>query len=77
MPSARTRIAIAICSDYMKLGARVSDGRSPGRCVTVDLQRPPATSEDPMTEDRMALVELLQPFAALHHGLLPWNAGVD
>jgi hypothetical protein len=37
----------------------------------VDLQRPPATTKDPMTEDRMALVELLQPFAALYHGLLP------
>jgi putative transposase len=26
----------------------------------VELQEPPATTEDPMTEDRMALVELLQ-----------------
>jgi hypothetical protein len=26
----------------------------------VDLREPPATTEDPMTDDRMALVELLQ-----------------
>src|SRR5712672_360455 len=41
-------------------GARVSERWSPGRCVTVDLRDPPATTEDPMTEERMALVELLQ-----------------
>ena len=35
---------------YMELGARVSDGWSPG----------PELTEDPMTEERMALVELLQ-----------------
>src|ERR1700693_4343217 len=45
---------------YMERGARVSERRSPGRCVTVDLREPPATTEDPMTDDRMALVELLQ-----------------
>src|SRR6266446_7099284 len=45
---------------YMELGARVSERWSPGRCVMVDMREPPATTEDPMTEDRMALVELLQ-----------------
>src|SRR6266436_2578006 len=44
----------------MELGARVSERWSPGRCVMVDLREPPATTEDPMTDDRMALVELLQ-----------------
>lgn len=29
-------------------------------CVTVELREPPATTEDPMTDDRMALAELLQ-----------------
>jgi hypothetical protein len=52
--------APGVMPDYMEPGARVSDGRSPGRCVTVDLRSPLATTEDPMTEDRMALVELLQ-----------------
>src|SRR5258708_19677710 len=41
-------------------GGRVSERWSPGRCVTVELRDPPATTEDPMTEERMALVELLQ-----------------
>src|SRR3954466_12659568 len=41
-------------------GARVRERWSPGRCVTVELREPPATTEDPMTEERMALVELLQ-----------------
>src|SRR6202045_2022879 len=41
-------------------GARVSERWSPGRGVTGGLREPPATTEDPMTEDRMALVELLQ-----------------
>src|SRR5258706_38558 len=41
-------------------GARVSERWSPGRCVTGELRGPPATTEDPMTEERMALVELLQ-----------------
>ena len=45
---------------YMELGARVSERRSPGGCVTVELREPPATPEDPMTDERMALVELLQ-----------------
>src|SRR5579863_7266963 len=45
---------------HMELGARVSERWSPGRCVTVELREPPATTEDPMTEERMALVELLQ-----------------
>src|SRR5467141_3838729 len=40
--------------------ARVSERWSPGRCVMVDLREPPATTEDPMTEERMALVDLLQ-----------------
>src|ERR1051325_5103273 len=45
---------------YMEPGARVSESRSPGGCVTAELREPPASTEDPMTEDRMALVELLQ-----------------
>src|SRR5437764_5963638 len=45
---------------YLEPGARVSERWSPGRCVTVELREPPAITEDPMTEDRMALVELLQ-----------------
>src|SRR3954447_9531381 len=45
---------------YLEPGARVSERWSPGRCVTVELRQPPATTEDPMTDDRMALVELLQ-----------------
>src|ERR1700720_4219649 len=45
---------------YLEPGARVSERWSPGRCVTVELREPPATTEDPMTDDRMALVELLQ-----------------
>ena len=45
----------------MELGARVSDGWSPGRPAKVELQRfAQKPTEDPMTEDRMALVELLQ-----------------
>src|SRR5213082_566619 len=47
-------------SDSMEPGARVSERWSPGRCVTVDLREPPVSTEDPMTDDRMALVELLQ-----------------
>src|SRR5579863_7403076 len=46
--------------EYLEPGARVSERWSPGGCVMVDLREPPATTEDPMTEDRMALVELLQ-----------------
>src|SRR5881227_671034 len=45
---------------YLEPGARVSERWSPGRCVTVELREPPAITEDPMTEERMALVELLQ-----------------
>src|SRR5437764_9221782 len=45
---------------YLEPGARVSERWSPGRCVRVELREPPAITEDPMTEDRMALVELLQ-----------------
>src|SRR3981189_3024134 len=41
-------------------GARVSERGSPGRCVTVEWRDPPATTEDPMTDERMALAELLQ-----------------
>src|SRR6476646_12121346 len=41
--------------------ARVSERWSPGRSAKVELQRlHPRATEDPMTEDRMALVELLQ-----------------
>jgi hypothetical protein len=46
--------------ENLELGARVSERWSPGRCVTVDLREPPAITEDPMTDDRMALTELLQ-----------------
>jgi hypothetical protein len=45
---------------YLEPGARVSERWSPGGCVKVDLREPPATTEDPMTDDRMALVDLLQ-----------------
>src|SRR5258708_15326084 len=41
-------------------GGRVSERGSRGRWVKVELRDPPATTEDPMTEERMALVELLQ-----------------
>jgi hypothetical protein len=33
---------------------------SPGGCDTVELRNPPVSTEDPMTDERMALVELLQ-----------------
>lgn len=46
---------LGVMPHYMELGARVSDGRSPGRCDTVELRQPPATTKDPMTDDRMAL----------------------
>jgi hypothetical protein len=45
----------------MELGARVSDGWSPGRPAKVEVQtHHPQPTEDPMTDERMALVELLQ-----------------
>src|SRR5947209_20630411 len=45
----------------MEPGARVSERWSPGSSAKVELQRlHPRATEDPMTEDRMALVELLQ-----------------
>src|SRR6266446_3812101 len=44
----------------MQPGARVSERWSPGRCAKVELREPPATTEDPMTDDRMAFIELLQ-----------------
>jgi putative transposase len=45
----------------MELGARVSDGWSPGRAAKVEVQTlHPELTEDPMTDDRMALVDLLQ-----------------
>ena len=45
----------------MELGARVSDGWSPGRLAKVEVQTlHPQPTEDPMTDERMALVELLQ-----------------
>jgi hypothetical protein len=47
--------------DNMELGARVSDGWSPGRPAKVEVQTlHPKPTEDPMTDERMALVELLQ-----------------
>jgi hypothetical protein len=45
---------------YMELGARVSDGWSPGRSAKVALRHPSKPTEDPMTDERMVLVELLQ-----------------
>jgi hypothetical protein len=45
---------------YMELGARVSDGWSPGGSAKVALRDPSKPTEDPMTDERMALVELLQ-----------------
>jgi hypothetical protein len=50
--------APGIMPHYLEPGARVSGRRLPGRCVTVELREPPATTEDAMSEDRMALVEL-------------------
>ena len=45
----------------MELGARVSDGWSPGRAAKVEVQTlHPKPPEDPMTDERMALIELLQ-----------------
>ena len=44
----------------MELGARVSDGWSPGGSAKVALRDPSKPTEDPMTDERMALVELLQ-----------------
>lgn len=45
----------------MELGARVSDGWSPGRPAKVEVETlHPELTEDPMTDERMALVELLQ-----------------
>src|SRR5580658_1152063 len=47
--------------DYMELGARVSDGWSPGRPAKWRCERfTQKPTEDPMTDERMALVELLQ-----------------
>src|ERR1700745_1029995 len=45
---------------YMELGARVGDGWSPGGAAKVALRDPSKPTEDPMTDERMALVELLQ-----------------
>ena len=46
---------------YLELGARVSERWSPGGPAKVELQRfTPEPTEDPMTEERMALAELLQ-----------------
>jgi hypothetical protein len=46
---------------HMELGARVSDGWSPGRRAKVEVQTlHPKPTENPMTDDRMALAELLQ-----------------
>ena len=45
----------------MEPGAPMSERWSPGRSAKVELQRlHPRATEDPMTDDRMALVELLQ-----------------
>jgi hypothetical protein len=47
--------------DNMELGARVSDGWSPGRRLRWRRKRfTQKPTEDPMTDERMALVELLQ-----------------
>ena len=47
--------------DYREAGARVSERWSPGRPAKVEVQSlHPKLTEDPMTEERMALVELLQ-----------------
>jgi putative transposase len=46
--------------NLMEPGARVNDRWSPGRSAKVELQGFIRATEDPMTEDRMALVELLQ-----------------
>jgi putative transposase len=46
--------------DHMQPVARVSERWSSGRCAKVELRNHPKPTEDPMTEDRMALVELLQ-----------------
>src|SRR5215813_5599581 len=46
--------------DSMEPGARVSERWSSGGAARVDLRRATRDTEDPMTEDRMALVELLQ-----------------
>src|ERR1700716_2036952 len=46
---------------YLEPGARVSERRSPGRPAKVEVQTlHPELAEDPMTDDRMALAELLQ-----------------
>src|SRR5262245_12875788 len=46
--------------DWMEPSARVSERWSSGGAARVDLRRATRDTEDPMTEDRMALVELLQ-----------------
>src|SRR5689334_12574610 len=46
--------------DSMEPGARVSERWSSGRGARLDLRTAPASTEEPMTDDRMALVELLQ-----------------
>jgi len=46
--------------DNMELSARVRRVVTGKVCVTVELREPPATTEDPMTDDRIALAELLQ-----------------
>src|SRR3981081_2113260 len=46
---------------YLEPGARVSERWSPGRPAKVEVQTlHPELTEDPMTDDRMALAELLQ-----------------
>ena len=46
---------------YLEHGARVSERWSPGRLAKVELRYfHPKPTEDPMTEERMALAELLQ-----------------
>src|SRR6516165_11980226 len=47
--------------ENLEPGARVSERWSPGRADKVELQRvTPRATEDPMTDDRMTLVDLLQ-----------------
>jgi hypothetical protein len=46
--------------DYMKHVAHVSEKPLPERGAAVDLPEPPVTTEDPITDGRIAFIELLQ-----------------
>ena len=53
---------------YLEPGARVSERWSSGRTAKVEVERlHPELTEDPMTDERMALVELLQKSGAGRH----------